>query len=633
MTEPSNRASQRAEYDRPASSTGSEGSFVKPEVPFFGVQDWYLAVVLNQPLGYGWDPAQNAHLVRIAYRVPDENGVRSNVGTTVAAFLSVKNVDISANVGKDAYRLAVDLADVQDSLSARSDLARALGKKENGAAAERLRETVETLEKRIDTLTEMIQAGWSHIVLATAWTESSGGGFIDRLDLNLDFFNVFYPGECFPIGRPGTVGSGVGRDGFVWKAFPGGRAVPSRDPNGRIAWNRYEWEFSQAGAFEQLRITFNHAPIDAWGQEQDQKSKLLYRKRFPTLEEVAEDIKKNLKAHPRRAAANRARREAFSWVARQQRRQMKEEKRGHKRDVDRLTRLITSVLQAVTDSYDQETLDDIKDIRKTDPMAKDLIRKIRDALSRAAAGQRAGGDKNFYRLIEEVVGKLEERQAGLVKTVRATHFDDPRFLPAVRDALQNLVRVMAFGGRDDKETVAEIADKFAKKLDELSRRDDWRAEDILRILSQAAIYGAETDPAWPERVKGHVQEEATTVLELREALAARTWVAADVARLLSRAGELGAKLAKDLLRRIAIRNTAEILARCRSNPALDDELKVLIEIQVVLLNTGLPPDAVVSPAARAYGRELKGRRKMIQPSGHAVGVKNPDEVHSPKAKL
>ena len=274
-------------------TTGSRTKIYKTGPLFRIIQDIYIGA---DTFGiYGIDPrgvSAKAYFVQVQYQPRDKDGNASGPYQTVAGFISPVIYDLTLTFRGMAYRFGVDAKDVQDCLKARLDgVSRLI---EHGGDfkvdVNKLQKQLLLLQSALHQLDELINGGWTHFALASGQKVARDGRLIDHLDLNIDFFRMFFPEDAFPLNYLDNQTNRVltvGGDGFLWPLFPEGDVVQS-SIGGKLLWNRFELKMSDkvAAHFPDLRITFNHALIDVYADSTENEGKLIARnKNWPTVEE------------------------------------------------------------------------------------------------------------------------------------------------------------------------------------------------------------------------------------------------------------------------------------------------------------------------------------------------------------
>lgn len=483
--------------------TGEDTSVKKKAPVFHGNQTFYLVEWLTTLYGskYGIDPNNKTQLVRIFYRPQIDDEIRSPDYSVIAAYMSVWNVNLSTRLSKDKYRIGVDLWDVKDSISKRIDLAIELLDSGDVKDTAEIGNKLDILNSVIENIENLISADWTHIVLATAWTEKKGKKTFDRLDLNLDFFRVFYPRKAFPIGK-GVAGSQVkwvDRDKLVMRLFPNGKLVRSKKSRpggkkGHALWNRYELKMSKNSLrkYPNLKITFNHSRVDIWSEEDEKSKKMVSR--WPTINEVVSDLEQDLKDHPYGKAAERVRKKAFKWIAKFQQRSMRLLKKKKNKLADENDKAASKLIEAVQNSLTKEQKKLIKDLKGTDPNGKDFAGAVRRALSGAGHIQLTGADEETADETMKIIGeKFEEQAKNLMKEFEDINPNDPKFKDKVKKLIKAGTGLAMFGSEDEtvfNKIFEKISDKYSKEIEKMADDDKkWDPNKFMDYNSKKILLG------------------------------------------------------------------------------------------------------------------------------------------------
>ncbi len=490
--------------------TGQNTSVKKKAPVFHGNQTFYLVEWLTTLYGskYGIDPNNKTQLVRIFYRPQIDNEKRSPDYSVIAAYMSVWNVNLSTRLSKDKYRIGVDLWDVKDSISSRIDLAIKLLDSGDIKDTTEIGNKLDILNSVIENIDNLISADWTHIVLATAWTENKGNKTFDRLDINLDFFRVFYPRKAFPIGK-GEAGSQVkwvDRDKLILRLFPNGKLTRSRKKRpggkkGHSLWNRYELKMSKKSLakFPNLKITFNHSRVDIWSEEDEKSKKMVSR--WPTINEVVSDLEQDLKDHPYGSAAEKARRRAFKWVAKFQQRSMRLLKKKKNKLAEENDKAASKLIEAVQKSLTKEQKKLLKDLKGTDPNGKDLTGAVRRALSGAGNIMLSGAEDKDGTADEtmKIIGeKFEEQAKNLMKEFDGIDPDDPKFKDKVKKLIKAGTSMAMFGSEDEtvfNKIFEKISDKYSKEIEKMADDKKWNPNKFMDYHSKKILLGGNHEPS------------------------------------------------------------------------------------------------------------------------------------------
>jgi hypothetical protein len=573
---------------------------------------------------YGWYPKHEAMLNWIYYRRLNTDGRNIAEDCVIAAYISVKNMDLSDAFGKDGkYRIGVDTHDLAESLEARIDFAKGLVEKSVGKEQINLKRKIKILEtKKHITFKTLIEAGWTHVVLATGWRELLGKGkFVDRLDINLDFFDFFYPKEAFPIGLPGE--TWIGRDQIIWQAFPKGEIVQSANKAGWILPNRYELKMRKfdSNNFPNLRITFNHASQDVWSQKSDRATKLMSPEGWPTIKEVVEENEKNLGLNYKGKDAEDARRKAQMWVQKFLAMAERYRKRGKKRIAEKNEKAARRLRIAIKKNYEKEQEELISGEGTTGQPTGEAEGQGQSGSEEGTTGQPTGeaegqgqsgsGEGTTGRPAWTGRGQGQSGSGG--KSKKREHLTE-----STREALNYLGMTQLVGidpGKFHEKRMGELAEAYDEYLKEIVEELKDLSPDDPRLIDKITeLMGTEAERQW-------TQSESNTTFEKGRATAREKFkprikhelrviqtFPPDDPRVIEHTREiidsqadmmyLGGEFAyNDEWREV---NTALLKNRYETNPVLDDNLKFLIDIQLKALSTPLPKTLQNDPNIRAY---------------------------------
>jgi hypothetical protein len=448
-------------------NTGVANKFNKTITPFFAHSTLYNLV---DPFGLGADLVGNLAVIQIVYDPPEIELTPEGRRVTIAGFVSPVNEDLSDFFSTDAYRIGVEMSRVISELESRIESAEQVivQKRED---SEEVEDKVELLNSSLEMAKELDNSGWTHIILATAWRQySRSGDFTDRLDLNFDFFDLFYPEKAFPIP---SVEKGLGpRSFFIWDFFPEGKVVES-ELYGIKLWNKYRYDFA-ADKFPKLRITFNHVGVDVLSQDvrmYGSKEKLRVQKKWPTVAEVVEQLEQELRDNTSGKEAAKARRRAMKWAERFLRRAIKLRKQNKDRRAQTKEDAAEELMKAVRENLDAEQEGIIEEIRNiTDPMSRKVDVLSRKAVKNRADAQMLPGDDDEDELMEKtfntIGGKYRERAKKQLEDIKNAEPDDPKLHKKVREALKSNEKLMMIGEDDPElmqETMEESAGKYEKR--------------------------------------------------------------------------------------------------------------------------------------------------------------------------
>lgn len=528
---------ERSSYAYIGDNTGAKVTVRKSASPFYGTQNFYLEFSLSGDYlrGYGWDPQHAAHVVRIVYRRLDQHGKNTAEPAVVAGYISVKNVNLSSVFSQDSkYRIGVDVNDLADSLAARIDLAKKLIKQAEDKQQMGLQRKLDILETKLEvTLKYLIDAGWTHVILATGWRELLGREkFVDRLDINLDFFNFFYPEKAFPIGNISEYAweKWVGRDKILWQLFPEGELVQSTTKKGRKLQNRYELKIGKSVSqqFPNLKVTFNYTANDVWSQESSEKTKLVTSKKWPTVDEVVEDNEKNLQTQPYGDEAEKARSKALKWAEKFLIQSVRLQKKGKKKLAQKNEDAAQRLWKAVARSCEKEQEKLISDVDNiTDSTSDALIKAGIKAVNGMKKIQMLGGDedgKASERTMNSLARKYEDRFDKQLENLKIASPDSPEIIRLTQELLKSQEAIQMTEGDTNQESkinkwIATNASKLEERYKINPALDDVMKSLIriqLLVLGSTlpkSLLGDTEIKSYVEELQRHAREKAEKELQ------------------------------------------------------------------------------------------------------------------------
>ena len=547
---------------RESDKTGRLLSKQREAPPFYGIKSEFSPEIYIDIPPYGWFPPGRAKVVQIVYKGLDKGTLR------VAGFISEIPENVSEYFPKNEFRIGIRTSKIKESLESRIDAAKNLLEleKNNKIDTESFRksklatEALKNMEIKLnvltdclDTLKNIIDGGWTHIIIATAWKE----GNKDRLDLNNDYFELFYPKEAFPIaGYKNDSPVWVKRDDFIWELFPEGNIVPSRTGK-NILWNRYDY-IIDSEELHNLKITFNHSTIDVMNENEDKVEKLLVKKKWPTVDEVVKGIIENLGNNLYGNKADRARKNAVKWAYRFLRRAEQLRKRKKNKFAAHNENAAEEIMKGVRESLAKEQKKIIGDLNGiTDPMSRktDIISK--EALKNLGELMLVGGEDGEGELMtnttKSIVNLYKKRAELQLDDLKKTNSDDPDFKSKTVKALKTLSRLMLFPDEEDNTSGKRSNDEILNETMDL-------VSD--RITGQIKRMG---DPGIP-------------------------WEPLKLSKLIEQNMLLGEthKPNNETLEKLKSRSFNEIEKVYSLNPALNKRLKILISIHTKVLNGNLP---------------------------------------------
>ena len=489
MQDPEPR-NKRPDYAHEAGHTGTKITARKIGVPFFGKQGPYRAFI---DLSFG----SNDYVVWIVYRPLDKDGNLICEPAIVAGYVSPPNKDISEFFSpENKYRIGVSADDISYSISERIDIVQDLIEQATDDQRVDLELKHKILATRLTKINELRDAKWTHAILATGWRyfDRKERKFVDRLDLNLDFFDFFYPKEAFPIEKRGEQPAiRCHRNFFLFKAlFPEGKLVESKHLGLKL-WNRYEWKMgiSASQKFPNLKITFNHAPLDVWSQESGKIAKLM--KRWPTITDVVDELDQELRDNPYGRKADLSRRKAMKWAERFLRRCLRlKKKKGKKKfarkNCDAMESLVESVAASLSQELDklESDLENLED--PTDPAFTKLEFRTNEKLSELQ--MIPGGDdkekdkhaENAMRLLAEKYGVLAGK---LLDELEEMDVNDPQFKEKKVKLGNSIARGMLYGSSGPSKSLVE---RNAAVLEERYKRNPVLDEKLKQLIAIHVLF-------------------------------------------------------------------------------------------------------------------------------------------------
>jgi hypothetical protein len=563
-------------------TTGSRTKVYKTGPLFRIIQDQYIGA---DTFGiYGIDPrgvSARAYFVQIQYQPRDKEGNATGPYQTVAGFISPVIYDLTLTFRGMAYRFGVDAKDVQDCLKSRVDGVRRLI--DNGGDYKfdiaESRKQLALLETSLRQLESLIDAGWTHFALASGQKMVREGRLIDLLDLNMDFFRVFFPEGAFPLKyfdpQTGRILQ-VGGDGFLWSLFPEGEIAQS-SIGGKPLWNRFELQMSGkvASNFPDLKITFNHALIDIYADSTENEGKLVARsKGWPTVEEKRQDLLDKLKNNPKGLDAKKARREAMLWayrfMVRQQKLLKQKKTKFAQTNGDAADALINAIGESVEKELDTEIMPNLKNV---DPGSKDLdkygkagLQLIGDLMliGRERVGEKGDLYNDFNNLIIDKYSKRARDQQNELKKMKITDAD---FHKKAVDLFHSNETLTLFGSEDNsifEETGDIISEKYVDGIKEMASKSTYDPEKMLSYLSGNQLIG-ETHKVSPEDIE-----------------------------------------------KLAGQHNQKLLDRYHKNKALDKELRGLINVQTDVFGRPLPSEIAEDKNVKIY-LQKRARGELREP--------------------
>lgn len=624
-------------------STGVANRFMKATTPFFAHATLYNLV---DPFGWGADLVGNLAVIQIVYDPPEIELTPKGRRTTIGGFLSPGNEDLSDFFSTDAYRIGVEMSRVISELESRIENAEEViaQKREDSDEVE---DKVELLKSSLEMAKELDNSGWTHIILATAWRQySKSGDFTDRLDLNYDFFDLFYPEKAFPIP---SVNKGLGpRSFFIWDFFPEGKAVDS-ELYGIKLWNKYRYDFA-ADKFPKLRITFNHAGVDVLSQDvrmYGSKEKLVVQKKWPTVAEVVEQLEQELRDNTSGKEAAKARRRALKWAEKFLRRAIKLRKQQKDKRAQTKEDAAKELMEAVRENLDAEQegiIEEIENIK--DPMSKKL-----EALSQKAVKNRADalmlpGDDNEDEMMKKTLntigGKYRERATKQLEDIKNTDPDDPKLHKKVGEAFESNEKLMMIGEDDPElmqETMKESAGKYEKRaenqLKELENTDaddpqfDKKKRNLTRTNEKLMFLGSSRSEAIMDKTIDGVSR--STAGGIDNMVSRGNWTPQKVIALFESNNRIGDihQPKPETIKRLKDQNLQAMKKRYKRKKRLDKTLKNRIKLQIIFLHESVPPELMKDPEIRDYVERLtRGERKKPEGMKKLVALETPNREDS-----
>ncbi|MBS4032862.1 MAG: hypothetical protein KGZ85_00235 [Ignavibacterium sp.] len=563
---------------RESSTSGTIYTKQKESPPFYGVKSEFRPDVYWDIPRYGWFPSGNAKVTQIIY---NNNDLRIRI----AAFISPKPENVSAFFPSNEFRIGVRTSDIHDAIKARIDAAKEFLELERNdkldtdlfnkgkIASESIKNLeikLSLLENTFEVMKGIINKGWTHIIIVSAWKE----GKTDRLDLNADFFDVFYPKDAFPIaGYISGSPSWVSRDDFIWQFFPKGVAVQSKAGK-NILWNRFEY-IIESKELDNIKITFNHSTIDVINENEDKVEKLVVQKKWPTVKEVVQSIEDNLKNKPYGNKADRARKNAVKWVERFLIRARQLEKRKKTKFAKENEEAAEKVMEYVRASLENEQKKIISDLNGiTDPMSRKVDEISKEALTNLSELMMVGGE------VEQ--GEL---------TTNTT-----------------------------KSIVNIFKDRAELQLDELKNSDyndknfKSKAVKTINTISQLQLLPDESDPVLNKRSNDEILNETMELLSKKIVVQIKDlgnpsvqWDAMKLVKLHEQNYQLGEthKPDDDTLNELRTKSFKEIEKVYSLNQSLNKKLRLLISVHVRMLKGRLPKELYKDINVKNYLHELK----------------------------
>jgi len=627
-------------------NTGVANKFNKTITPFFAHSTVYNLV---DPFGLGADLVGNLAVVQIVYDPPENELTPEAKHVTIAGFVSPVNEDLSDFFSTDAYRIGVEMSRVISELESRIENAEQViaQKREDSDDVE---DKVELLKSSLEMAKELDNSGWTHIILATAWRQySRSGDFTDRLDLNFDFFDLFYPEKAFPIP---SLQKGLGpRSFFIWDFFPEGKVVES-ELHGIKLWNRYRYDFA-AHQFPKLRITFNHVGVDVLSQDvrmYGSKEKLRVQKKWPTVAEVVEQLEQELRDNTSGKEAAKARRRAMKWAERFLRRAIKLRKqRKQKKDKFAQTNedAAEELMKAVRENLDAEQegiIEEIENIK--DPMSKKVDVLSRKAVKNRADAQLLPGDSDEDELmgktLKTIGGKYRERAKKQLEDIKNADPDDPKLHKKVGEALKSNATLMTIGEDDPElmqETTEETAGKYEKRaenqLKELENTDaddpqfEKKKTDLTRTNEKLMTYGSSQSGAILDKTLDELSR--STAGGIDNMVSRGKWAPAKVIALFEANNSIGDihQPNPETIKRLKDQNLQAMEERYKRTKRLDKTLKNHINLHVIFLHEKMPPELMKNPEIRDYvERLIYGNKKKPEREKKPVALETPNRKDS-----
>lgn len=579
---------------REANKSGQPADLQAKGPPFYSIQKEYLAFPLT---GYGEAPGGDAYVIQIVYKPPD------GPPATVAGYISVPNYDVSEFFDENVYRIAADLSRVKSALEARVEAAQTILSRGGGEtldgydtgrrALTNLEQKIALLQQALADLKKVMDGGWTHIILGTARTE----GDKDVLDLNLDFFTVFYPEAAFPLaghtgGDPGRE-FWVNRDYFLWGLFPKGESTDSRYLGTKLP-NRFDYAL-EASEFPRLKITFNHSSIDVLNANAGKAQKLVSTKRWPSIKEILAEVQNDLKKNPYGRDADKARRRSMKKAVTLMRRAEKNRKAKKTKAAEANEKGCEQIFDDVRESLGKEQdklIDDINNV--TDPTSGELDAKSKDALQNLGEIQLMSAgtpeeEDQFKRTFDAAKAQYEKRDEKLQEKIGQMDAHDPEFDKTVKKGLDTQATLQGIGGEHSKPLFETLAQKYHKAIDDMAGPQPWDARKFLNFFRQSQTVGDSykaSDATWAK---------------LRE------------------------------------KNRVAMEQRFDRNPKLDRDLKLLISMHVLFFAAPLPERMLKNGPIKAYmekEKSMRGKKVTKEPVEASAPAQAPgrDDPNRVKAK-
>jgi hypothetical protein len=617
---------------------------------------------------YGWDPEINRpQTVRIVYNALDISGNQIGKPMIVGGYVSVRNMPIYGGFSFPALRIGVDLAEVKRELNSRITMASEIAKNGGSGDGEAhgeilfLRRSQRILKRRVARIEKMIKNGWTHIVIASAWrkTLSKNKVIIDRLDLNQNFFDAFFPGNAFPIGSSKSLeaNSWVNGDYFIYSLFPidfnNSRMKKMRD-TGRIMpaekWKFRKIEQRHNGWTVKLRITFSKLSVNVWGKDTGETRRLTPKRKVRKPKEAIETIKKDMQESSNKKETQEAQQNTAKLVENLEHGAGTLSQSNKKEQADFRQKLAEEGRLALIETFEEEHKKMMNRLRSIDPNSEDLDRAVDEALSLAMDWGKiveeeqiekdSPGEKYMEEVSETAGKKFGERVQNMLEDIRNMKPDDPDLDDKIDDCLGNAESAQLFGGAGDLDFSSagnQLAKRAKKKLEELEKippdiaKINEVAESVFEDHADAQSLGSD-EKADIQKVLDVINEKG--VEAVRRMLDAEDWNGAEALRLWKAFTiSVREEFSEDELKRFKEKNEEAMIAHYRDNPDLDtnDQLKASIEIHVIVFRSILPDELSNDPRIRAYEELLKNPARLIR--ARQLEIENTNEVPNPEDRI
>ena len=551
----------------------------KEAPPFYGVKSEFRPDVYWDIPRYGWFPSGNAKVTQIIYIRNDHSRIR------ITGFISQKPENVSAFFPSNEFRIGVRTSDVHDSIEARINAAKEFLELERNdkldmdvfnkgklasEAIKNLEIKLSLLENAFEVIKGIINKGWTHIIVVSAWKE----GKTDRIDLNNDFFDVFYPKEAFPIaGYISDSPTWVNRDDFIWQFFPEGVTVQSMAGKNKL-WNRFDYKI-ESDELDNLRVTFNHSAIDVINENEDKVEKLLVKKKWPTVEEVVKNIDDNITDKPFGNKADRARKNAVKWAERFLIRARQLRKRKKIMFAEQNEEAAKQVMEYVRESLENEQKKIISDLNSiTDPMSRKVDEISKEALTNLSELMMVGGEVEQGELTtnttKSIVSIFKDRAELQLDELKNSDYNDNNFKSKGVKAINTIAQL---------QLLPEVSKDVLNK-----RSNDEILNETISLLSKK------------------------TVDEVKElSKPGVPWDIRKLEKLLQQNFQLGEIHKPDgvTINDLSKRNFEELEKSYAINPSLNNKMKSLISVQVIILKGRLPEKLYKDRNIQNYLKKLK----------------------------